>query len=63
LEFPPEEIAEARRRAANKSGPWYTGDEVRQHLQALEEAWEREGGFDRERMRELLREIRARRQG
>ena len=54
----PEFIAECKRRAASP-GPWYSGEEVRQHLLGLEEAWEREGPFDEKRMRELLEELRA----
>jgi hypothetical protein len=54
----PEFIAEVKRRAASP-GPWYTGEQVRRHLQALEEAWEREGPFDETRMRELLDQIRT----
>ncbi len=57
-ELTPEFIAEMKRRAAS-SNRWYTGEQVRRHLQALEEAWEREGGFDEARMRELLEQIRA----
>ena len=51
-------IAELKRRAA-EPGPRYTGEQVRRHLQALQEAWDREGGFDEARMRVLLEEIRA----
>jgi hypothetical protein len=54
----PEFIAEMKRRAASP-GPWYTGEQVRRHLEALQEAWDREGGFDKARMHELLEQIRA----
>jgi hypothetical protein len=51
-------LAELKRRAA-QPGPRYTGEQVRRHLQALQEAWDREGGFDEARMRVLLEEIRS----
>ena len=53
----PEFIAEMKRRAKSP-GPWLTGDQVRRHLQALQEAWDREGPFDDKRMREILAEVR-----
>jgi hypothetical protein len=52
-------IAELKRRAA-APGPRYTMAQVREHLQALEEAWEREGEFDEARLREILQAARAR---
>jgi hypothetical protein len=57
-ELSPEFVAEVKRQAA-KSKRCYTGEQVRRHLRALEEAWERDGGFDAKRMREILEEIRA----
>lgn len=54
----PEFIAEMKRRAAS-DGPWYTSEQVSGHLQSLQEAWDREGGFDKARMHELLAQIRA----
>jgi hypothetical protein len=51
-------IAESRRRLQSP-GPRYTAEEVREHMRLLEEAWEREGGFDRARMLELLAQFRA----
>jgi hypothetical protein len=57
--FTPEEIAAARREAAS-AGPWYTGDDVRAHLQALEQALAREGSLDQQRMHEVLNEARSR---
>ena len=54
----PEFIAEMKRRAA-APGPRYTGAQVQRHLQALQEAWDWEGGFDEARMREILDEIRS----
>jgi hypothetical protein len=53
-----EEIAEAKRRITSP-GPWYSGDQVREHIRVLQEAWEREGGFDKTRMLELLQQVRA----
>ncbi len=54
----PEFVAEMKRRAASP-GPWYTSEQVQRHLQLLQEAWDREGGFDEARMHELLDEIQA----
>jgi hypothetical protein len=54
----PEFVAEMKRRARGP-GPWWTGEQVRNHLRALQEAWDREGPFDQARMRELLERIRA----
>ncbi len=50
-------IAEMKRRAS-APGPRYTGEQVQGHLQALQEAWEREGGFDAARMKEILQAVR-----
>jgi len=52
------EIAELKRKAA-AGGPRYTGQQVQQHLQALEAAWHREDGFDKQRLHELLNDLRA----
>lgn len=57
--FTPQEIAEAKRRAASP-GPWYTGEQVRSHLAALEEAANSEGGLDKFRMDRLLEQLRSR---
>ena len=54
----PEFIAELKRRAASP-GPWYTGEQVQNHLKGLEEAWQREGPFDSARAKEILKELRA----
>lgn len=40
-----EMVAELKRRAAGP-GPFYTGDQMRARLQALEAEWQRVGGFD-----------------
>ena len=60
-ELTPEFVAEMKRRAA-APGPRYTGEQVGNHLRALEQAWKREGPFDENRMREILREMRIREQ-
>jgi hypothetical protein len=57
-ELTPEFITELKRRAG-QPGPRFSGAQVKRHLQRLQEAWDREGGFDVSRMRELLQEIRA----
>lgn len=61
-EIPPEYnkefIAELKRRA-REPGPRFTGEQVRRHLQRLQEVWDREGPFDKERMHELLEQFRA----
>jgi uncharacterized protein YmfQ (DUF2313 family) len=49
----PEAIAELKRRAASP-GPWFTGSQVQARLQALQEEWDRTGGFDEKYMREFL---------
>lgn len=54
----PEEIAELKRRAASP-GPWYTGSQVQARLQALQEEWERTGGFDEAYMQEFLERLNA----
>lgn len=59
-DFTPEEI-EAARQAARSPGPWYTSEEVRAHLRALEEAEAREGPLNKNRLREVLNEARSRR--
>ena len=49
----PEMIAELKRRAASP-GPWYTSEQVRGRLEALQKEWDRTGGFDEAHMREFL---------
>jgi uncharacterized protein YmfQ (DUF2313 family) len=49
----PEMIAELKRRAASP-GPFYTGEQVQARLRALQEEWDRTGGFDEAYMREFL---------
>ena len=53
----PDEIAELKRRAASP-GPWFTSAQVRAHMQALQEEWDRTGGFDEAYMRDFLRRLR-----
>jgi hypothetical protein len=53
-----EEIAELKRRGKSP-GPWYSGEQVRQTLKTLEEIWNREGPFDKQRLKEILEQIRA----
>lgn len=54
----PERIASMKADLA--AGPDYSGEEVGRRLQELQEAWEREGPFDRQRMFEILDDLRAR---
>ena len=51
-----EEIAELKRRAASP-GPWYTGAQVQGRLQALQEEWDRSGGFDEAYALEFLKRL------
>lgn len=52
-----EEIAEMKRLAASP-GPWYTAAQVQARLRALQEEWDRTGGFDKAYMREYLEKLR-----
>ena len=52
------QVQELKRRAAS-SGPWFTGEQVRMRLDALQDAWDREGGFGESRMRSLLNQMRS----
>jgi uncharacterized protein YmfQ (DUF2313 family) len=54
----PETIAELKRRAASP-GPWYTGEQVQARLLALQEEWDRTGGFDEAYMRQFLARLNA----
>jgi len=56
--FSPEEIAEAKKRAQSP-GPWYSGAQVQARLRALQEEWDRTGGFDQAHTRELLARLNA----
>ena len=57
-ELTPEMIAELKRRARSP-GPWYSGAQVQARLRGLQEEWDRTGGFDLNRMKELLAEMDA----
>jgi hypothetical protein len=57
LGFTAEEIADAKRRAAS-GGPWYTGEQVRERLKALEEAETERGSLTADEARELLARLR-----
>jgi uncharacterized protein YmfQ (DUF2313 family) len=52
----PEKIAELKRRAASP-GPWFTGAQVQARLQALQQEWDRTGGFDEAYMHEFLKRL------
>jgi uncharacterized protein YmfQ (DUF2313 family) len=56
--FTPEMIAELKRRAASP-GPFYTGAQVQARLQALQEEWDRTGGFDEAYMQDFLARLDA----
>jgi uncharacterized protein YmfQ (DUF2313 family) len=56
--FTAEELAEARRRVASP-GPWYTSQQVQARLKALQEEWDRTGGFDEAHLREFLARLDA----
>jgi hypothetical protein len=58
LDITPEQIAEAKRRAASP-GPWYTGEQVQARLRALQEEWERTGGYDQAHMHAFLDRLSA----
>ena len=54
----PEEIAELKRRAA-APGPRYTSAQVQARLRALQEEWDRTGGFDEPYMHQFLERLNA----
>jgi hypothetical protein len=54
--FAPAEIEEAKRRLASP-GLCFTGEQVQSRLQALQQEWERTGGFDEEYMQEFLKRL------
>jgi hypothetical protein len=53
----PEQYAQTQR-AREYKGPWVTSEQVHQTLQALQDAWEREGPFGQSRAREIVQQIR-----
>jgi uncharacterized protein YmfQ (DUF2313 family) len=52
----PQMIAELKRRAKSP-GPRYTGAQVQARLQALQEEWDRTGGFDESYMTNFLQRL------
>jgi hypothetical protein len=54
--FTQAEIEEAKR-GLNSPGPWFTGAQVQSRLQALEQEWDRTGGFDEAYMHEFLKRL------
>jgi hypothetical protein len=52
----PEMIQELKRRAATP-GPRYTGAQVQARLRALQEEWDRTGGFDLAYMQDFLKRL------
>ena len=57
-EYTKEYIAELKRRAA-APGPRFTGAQVQARLQALQQEWDRTGGFDEVYMTEFLARLDA----
>ncbi len=57
-ELTPEFIAELKRRSA-EPGPRYSGEQVREMLQSLQETWDGEGPFGEERKDEILKNLHA----
>jgi hypothetical protein len=57
-EMTPDVIAELKRRAASP-GPFYTGEQIQARLRALQEEWDRTGGFDEAYMKEFLARLNA----
>jgi len=57
-DFSAEFIAELKRRA-REPGRRFSSEQVSRHMQALAEAWKREGPFDEKRILEVLETIRA----
>jgi uncharacterized protein YmfQ (DUF2313 family) len=55
-ELPAALLAELKRRAASP-GPRYTGAQVQARLRALQEEWDRTGGFDEAYLRQFLEKL------
>lgn len=54
----PEQIAELKARvAAAKNGPWFSGDQIKAQMAALNSEWARVGPFDREYMFAFLAKL------
>ena len=47
------------KQSASSAGPWYTGDNIQAMFRFLEAAWSKEGGFDEQRMQQLIEEFDA----
>ena len=58
LGFSEADLSAARQRALTP-GPWYTSDQIRQHLKGLAEADERGELRDKTQLREVLQRLRA----
>ena len=56
-EWNKETLIELKRRASK--GPWYSGKQVQARLQALQEEWDRTGGFDETYMKKFLDQLNA----
>jgi len=54
-EITPEIAKEIKR--GNKGQPWFTGEKVQARLRALQEEWDRTGGFDKSYMEEFLKRL------
>jgi len=54
----PEVIAELKR-LARSPGPWYTSEQVQARLRALQEEWDRTGGFDKAYLQEFMERLNA----
>jgi hypothetical protein len=54
----PEFIAELKRRA-RESTRRYSSEQVTRHMKALAAIWKREGPFDKQRLSEVLEQIRS----
>jgi hypothetical protein len=52
----PAQVVELKRIAASP-GPWFTGEQVRSQLSALQAEWDRTGGFDEASMSTLLEQL------
>src|SRR5690349_5074001 len=56
LVLTPQEIAAIKRRGASP-GPYFTGAQVQARLRALQEEWDRTGGFDNTHMKAMLADL------
>ncbi len=57
-EYSAEFIAELKQRA-KMPGRRYTSEQVTRHMKALAEAWDCEGPLDKQRVKEILEQLRA----